>query len=65
MDIENTQTDGSSYRSDEDKYDDSFINDDVKVSPKSLGAGILRCIQWYSYMLLQLGYSFGVLDVIC
>ncbi|KAK4418765.1 Peptidyl-prolyl cis-trans isomerase FKBP43 [Sesamum alatum] len=37
VDIENTQTDGSSYCSDDDKYDDSFIDDDdeLQVSPKS------------------------------
>ncbi|PIN23796.1 FKBP-type peptidyl-prolyl cis-trans isomerase [Handroanthus impetiginosus] len=37
VDIENTQTEGSSYRSDDDKYEDSFINDDdeLRVSTQS------------------------------
>ncbi|XP_011090742.1 peptidyl-prolyl cis-trans isomerase FKBP43 isoform X2 [Sesamum indicum] len=36
VDIENTQTEGSSYCSDDDKYDDSFIDDDeLQGSPKS------------------------------
>lgn len=37
VDIENTQTDGSNYNSDDDgKYEDSFINDDeLQVSPGS------------------------------
>ncbi|XP_051147605.1 peptidyl-prolyl cis-trans isomerase FKBP53-like [Andrographis paniculata] len=36
VDIENTQTEGSSYGSDEDKYEDSFINDDEQqASPQS------------------------------
>ncbi|KAI3444685.1 hypothetical protein Pfo_001350 [Paulownia fortunei] len=36
VDIENTQTEGSSYCSDDDKYDDSFIDDnELQVSPQS------------------------------
>lgn len=37
MDIENTQTDGSSHHSDDDDvFEDSFINDDeIKVSSQS------------------------------
>lgn len=36
VDIENTQTDGSSYCSDDDIYEDSFIDDDgLQVSQRS------------------------------
>ncbi|GFP82265.1 peptidyl-prolyl cis-trans isomerase fkbp43 [Phtheirospermum japonicum] len=37
MDIENTHTEGSSYGGDDEKYDDSFINDDAELqfSPRS------------------------------
>lgn len=45
VDIQNSQTEESSYRSDDDKYEDSFIDDDEQQgfspSPASRSKGIL------------------------
>lgn len=45
VDIQNSQTEESSYRSDDDKYEDSFIDDDERQgfspSPVSSSKGIL------------------------
>lgn len=56
VDIENSQTGESSYESDDDKYEDSFIDDDepqsFSPSPVFCSKGILQTPKGSSFCFL-------------